>query len=137
MANRVVCLTLAAGGLLFHEIEEPDVRIACWRGSSVVDVAKLRFPNAIVEEYEFPENVVSEGDADVYINDSITHRFLELNPKLAVIKDSILSKEYVHFAVRLRDHDLRFWLNNWYHYHEAQGTIGKWCSEWWESFMAI
>ena len=137
MANRVVCLTPAAGGLSFHEIGEPEVRIACWRGSSVVDVAKSRFPDAIVEEHEFPENVVSEGGADVYINDSITHRFLELNPGLAVIEDSILSKEYVHFAVRLRDDDLRLWLNNWYRYHEAQGTIGQWCSDWWESFMAI
>ena len=137
MANRVVCLTPTSGGLSFQEITKADVRIACWRGSSVVDVARSRFPEAIVEEYESPEKAVIEGDADIYINDAITHRFLELNPELAVIEDSVLSREFVHFAVRLGDDDLRLWLNNWYRYHEAQGTIGRWCTDWWESFMAI
>ena len=137
MANRVVCLTLTSARLSFQQIAKPDVRIACWRGSSVVDVAKFRFPEAIVEEYELPEKAVIEGDADFYINDSITHRFLELNPELDIVEDSVLSREFVHFAVRLGDADLRLWLNNWYCYHDAQGTIARWCRDWWESFMAI
>ena len=34
--------------------------------------------------------------------------------------------------------DARFlnWLNNWLEYHHAQGTLGYWCDEWWESWMA-
>ena len=137
MANRVVCLTPADNRMAVEEIALRDVTIACWRGSSVVDVAKSRFPNAIVEEHEFPEKVVGEGAADVYVNDSITHRFLELNPNLVVVENSVVSQEYVHFAVRRENDDLRLWLNNWYRYHEAQGTIEEWCVDWWESFMAI
>lgn len=137
MANRVVCLAPADRARSLEEIDQPGVRIACWRGSSVIDVAQARFPRAIVEGHEKPEQRVQEGRADVYVNDSITHRFLELNPGLSVIADSVLSKEYVHFAVRLADHDLRRWLNNWHAYYQAQGTIGRWCHDWWESFMAI
>ena len=137
MANRVVCLTPANQHRTLDDINKPGVRISCWRGSSVVDVARSRFPQAEVIEHEFPEKVVAEGRADVYVNDSITRRFLELNPGLAVVRDSVISREFVRFAVRLADDDLRRWLNNWYRYHDAQGTIRRWCHDWWESFMAI
>lgn len=137
MANRVVCLTPSERPMSLDEINRSGVRIACWRGSSVIDVAKSQFPEATVIGDEKPEKLVQDGKADVYINDSITHRFLELNPGLSLIEDSVLSREYVHFAVRLVDNDLRRWLNNWYDYHHAQGTIGHWCDDWWESFMAI
>ena len=137
MANRVVCLTPVDSSLSLHEIGNSKVRIACWRGSSVVDVAKSSFPDAIVREYEAPERAVADGSADVYVNDSITHRFLQLNPGLAVVENSVLSREYVHFAVNRRHDDLRLWLDNWYRYYDAQGTISKWCVDWWESFMAV
>ena len=137
MANRVVCLRPSNRPMSLDEINRSGVHIACWRGSSVMDVAKSRFPEATVVGHERPEKLVRDGEADVYVNDSITHRFLELNPGLSVIEDSVLSREYVHFAVHLTSHDLRRWLNNWYAYHHAQGTIERWCHDWWESFMAI
>ena len=136
MANRVVCLVPTDRPRTLGEIDQQGVRIACWRGSSVVEVARASFPVASVLEFEQPESVVVAGDADVYVNDSITHRFLELNPTLSIIPDSTLSREYVHFAVRPGDRRLREWLENWYDYHHAQGTVQHWCDEWWESFMA-
>lgn len=136
MANRVVCLVPADRPRTLEEIDQRGVQIACWRGSSVVDVARAAFPAATVSEHEKPESVVSAGDADVYINDSITHRFLELNPALEIVPDSVLSREYVHFAVRQGDRRLLEWLENWYDYHHAQGTIQRWCDQWWESFIA-
>ena len=136
MANRVVCLARKDTDFELSDVMDRTVDIACWRGSSVVDVAKANFPNASVGEHESPEDEVVEGRADLYVNDSITHRFLQLHPGLRILSDSVLSREYVHFGMRRRDHELRDWVNNWYRYHEAQGTIRKWCEDWWESFMA-
>lgn len=48
----------------------------------------------------------------------------------------IFSREYAQFAVKPGDQRFLNWLNNWYQYHEGQGTISYWCEDYWESFMA-
>jgi ABC-type amino acid transport substrate-binding protein len=139
--NRVTCTVRKDSSISSRaQIDDPKVLIAYWHGSIIGEVARERFPNARYEEFAKPALAVSEGQADVCLNDSITHAFLDVYPDLALLREEgelvVLSREYVHMSIAPGDPRFLNWLNNWYRYHEAQGTIAHWCEDWWNAHMA-
>lgn len=141
MENRVTCLARRDGGPReAGRLDDPSVRIACWHGSTTVHVARTSFPRAQVVETARPEEAVRHGEADALVTDSVTHRLLELLGDLTfVLEDGrpvVLSREYVHFGLPRGDWRFFAWLVNWYDYHDAQGTLARWCVDYWERHMA-
>ena len=75
------------------------------------------------------------------LTDSVTTFFLKKHPRLKLLRApdgtlKIFSREYAQPGIRPGDQRFLNWINSWYLYHEAQGTIARWCETWWESFMA-
>ena len=94
-----------------------------------------------MKEFKFPWIEVIEGRADACLTDSVTKVFLKKNPEIKLMRDKdenliIFSREYAQHAIKPGDKRFLNWINNWYQYHDAQGTINHWCDTWWESFMA-
>jgi polar amino acid transport system substrate-binding protein len=139
-AYRVTALIPVGSDLTKARLDQEDVVITSWHGSSTTQVAQKHFPNATTKEFKKPHIEVVEGRAHACVTDSITHIFLEKNPELELMREHgklvVLSREYVHPSIKPDDPKFLNWLNNWLEYHEAQGTRRYWCEEWWESFMA-
>jgi ABC-type amino acid transport substrate-binding protein len=124
-----------------EDFNREGVRIASWHGSSTTQVAEKHFPHASVYESPEPRVEVEEGRADAVCTDSVTKIFLDRHPKLQLLRDEqgqliVLSREYVHPSIRPGDARFLNWIDNWLEYQHAQGTLGYWCDDWWESFMA-
>jgi ABC-type amino acid transport substrate-binding protein len=144
MENRVTCLARrAAADRDRGAFDAPGVTIACWYGSTTVQVAREHFPRAQVREAADPQGMVLAGEADAYVTDSVTFRLLELFPDLDFVRDGgdggdpiVLSREHVHFGLPRGDRTFMTWLVNWYDYHDAQGTVARWCVDYWEASMA-
>jgi len=141
MQNRVNCLVRQGAGLTREMFDREGMRIAVWHGSSVGDVARSYFPQAEVIESSEPTALLLKGEADAYAIDSVTHRLLEILGDFEFLRDGggapvVLSTEHVHFGARPGDARLMTWFANWYDYHDAQGTIRRWCHDYWEASMA-
>ncbi len=140
MQNRVNCLVRKGAGRTLEMFDQGGMRIAVWHGSTVGDVARRFFPNADVVESSEPTALLLNGEADAYAIDSVTHRLLEILGDFEFLRDGerpvVLSTEHVHFGARPGDPRLLSWFVNWYDYHDAQGTIRRWCHDYWEASMA-
>ncbi len=124
-----------------EELNQVGKIISVWYGSSIKDIIKKEFPLATMKEFKFPWIEVIEGRADACLTDSVTKVFLKKNPEIKLMRDKdenliIFSREYAQHAIKPGDKRFLNWINNWYQYHDAQGTINYWCDTWWESFMA-
>jgi polar amino acid transport system substrate-binding protein len=124
-----------------EELNRPDKTIVVWHGSALREIIRREFPHAQMKEFQNPSREVEEGRADACITDSVTKIFIERHPGLKFLRDGggklvIFSRSYAHLAIKPGDQRFLNWLNNWYQYHEAQGTIQRWCVDYWESFMA-
>lgn len=122
-------------------LNQPGKVIVVWHGSSIREIIKREFPLARMKEFKEPQLEVAAGRADAWITDAVTKIFMEKHPTLKFLRDKegkliIFSREYAQPAIRPGDQRFLNWLNNWYQFHEAQGTIKYWCDTWWESFMA-
>lgn len=139
---RVSCLVRRDGDVqAAADLERDGITIATWHGSSIADMIGRRYPQAKVLEAQRPHVEVAEGRADACLNDSVTHRFLELNPELDLLRREdgqvvVFSREHNKVAIRPGDQRFLNWLNSWYDYRDAQGDVAYWSQEWWESFMA-
>lgn len=106
-------------------------RVAAATGSSVADVARLRFPDCVVEEVDDPAAAVESGRAVASVQDAITATWLERHPALRPLREAgrilVISREYGHPAIRPGDARFLNWLNNWLEYHRAQGSIERLC----------
>ena len=94
-----------------------------------------------MKELKKPSEEVEQGRADACLTDSVTKIFMAKHPGVKFLRDKdgklvIFSREVVHPSIRPGDPRFLNWLNNWLEYHHAQGTLGYWCDEWWESWMA-
>lgn len=123
------------------ELNQPDKVIAVWHGSSIREIIRREFPQAMMKEYQKPSVEVDEGRADACLTDSVTNIFVEKHPGLKFLRDNggelvIFSREYAQLGIKPGDQRFLNWLDNWHQYHEAQGTIESWCVDYWESFMA-
>jgi polar amino acid transport system substrate-binding protein len=142
MAYRVTALIPADSTVTDkEELNREGKVISVWHGSSIREVIKREFPLATMKESRHSSLEVEEGKADACLTDSVTKIFLEKHPGLKFLRDReeklvIFSREYAQIAIKPGDQRFLNWINNWYQYHEAQGTIGYWCDTWWESFMA-
>ena len=106
-----------------------------------LQIIKKEFPLATIKEFKFPWIEVQEGRADACLTDSVTKVFLQKHPGLKLMRDKegkliIFSREYAQPGIKPGEQRFLSWINNWYQYYEAQGTINYWCNTWWESFMA-
>jgi polar amino acid transport system substrate-binding protein len=141
MPVRTVCLRPRSSGSSKLEDLLPSVgTVAVWHGSSVRLVAEQVFPKARVAEYGDPYAATLAGEADVALGDSVTVRFMERHPDLELVRNEagrvvVLAQEYNHVGVRPGQERTLRWLNSWYDYHHAQGTIPYWFETWWNSFM--
>ena len=141
MENRVTALVPSGAGLTLTDIQRRHPTLVCWHGSSIVDVARERFPEAEVIESNDPPAAIRSGKASVFVTDAVTYRLLEILEGFDLVCDddgspAILSREYVHFAMAPRDLRFMMWMINWYDFHSAQGTISAWCQDYWEAAMA-
>jgi len=142
MAYRVTALIPADSSVTDkEELNQEGKVISVWHGSSIREIIRREFPRATMKEFKKPSLEVEEGRADACLTDSVTKIFVEKHPGLKFLRDEegklvIFSWEYAQIGIKPGDQRFLNWINNWYHYHEAQGTIGYWCDTWWESFMA-
>ena len=142
MQIRVTCqVPTDRAGDGIASLQQDGVRIAVWHGSSNRDVAERFFPAAIVVDASDPTRLLLDGSVDAIVGDAVTRRYLELNPRVALLREAdgtlvILSR--AHNKVSIRPGDPRFlnWLNSWYDSRDAEGDIEALCVTWWESFMA-
>ncbi len=116
------------------------LRIGVWHGSSNRDVALRVFPDCEIHEASNPTELLLSGTVDSIVGDAVTARYLELNPKLALLREPdgklvILSREYNKVSIRPGDARFLNWLNTWYDYRAGQGAIRELCEVWWEGFM--
>jgi ABC-type amino acid transport substrate-binding protein len=123
------------------ELNRPGKVIAVWHGSSIREIIRREFPRATMKEFQRPAREVEEGRADACLTDSVTRIFVEKHPGLRFLRDAegklvIFSREYAQLGIKPGYQRFLNWLENWYQYHEAQGTIKQWCVDYWESFMA-
>jgi ABC-type amino acid transport substrate-binding protein len=141
-AYRVTALIRADGAVSEKDdLNQPGRRISVWHGSSIREIIRKEFPRAEMKEFSSPSREVEEGRADACLTDSVTKIFMERHPGLKFLRDRegklvIFSREIVHPGIKPGDPRFLNWINNWLEYHWAQGTLGYWCEEWWESFMA-
>ena len=124
-----------------EDLNQEGKIISVWYGSSIKDIIKKEFPLATIKEFKFPWIEVQEGRADACLTDSVTKVFLQKHPGLKLMRDKegkliIFSREYAQPGIKPGEQRFLSWINNWYQYYEAQGTINYWCNTWWESFMA-
>ena len=124
-----------------RELNQKGKVITVWHGSSIRDIILKEFPKATMRELKKPSEEVEQGRADACLTDSVTKIFMEKHPGLKFLRDEegklvIFSREVVHPSIKPGDARFLNWLNNWLEYHHAQGTLGYWCDEWWESWMA-
>jgi ABC-type amino acid transport substrate-binding protein len=124
-----------------EELNHPGKVIAVWHGSSIREIIRREFPKATMKEFSRPALEVEQGRADACLTDSVTKIFIERHPRLKFLRDEdgklvIFSREYAQLGIKPGDQRFLNWLDNWYQYHEAQGTIRYWCETYWESFMA-
>jgi ABC-type amino acid transport substrate-binding protein len=142
MAYRVTALIPADSTITDkEELNKEGKVISVWHGSSIREIIHREFPAATMKEFKSPSVEVQEGRADACLTDSVTKIFLDKHPGLKFLRDRegrlvIFSREYAQIAIKPGDQRFLNWINNWYQYHEAQGTIAYWCDTWWESFMA-
>jgi polar amino acid transport system substrate-binding protein len=142
MAYRVTALIPADSTIADKaELNRKEKVISVWHGSSIREIIQREFPLATMKEFKSPSAEVAEGRADACLTDSVTKIFLEKHPGLKFLRDKegklvIFSHEYAQIAIKPGDQRFLNWINNWYQYNEAQGTISYWCDTWWESFMA-
>ena len=142
MAYRVTALIPADSTITDPKaLNEKGKVIAVWHGSSIREIIKREFPLATMKEFQNPSREVDKGRADACLTDSITKIFVEKHPGLKLLRDDVgklvvFSHEYAQIAIKPGDQRFLNWINNWYQYHQAQGTITDWCETWWESFMA-
>ena len=142
MEYRVTALVPVASAYTSKgELNQPDKVIAVWHGSSIREIIQREFPRAAMKEFQKPSKEVDEGRADACLTDSVTNIFVEKHPGLRFLRDPegklvVFSREYAQLGIKPGDQRFLNWLNNWHQYHEAQGTIGYWCVDYWESFMA-
>jgi polar amino acid transport system substrate-binding protein len=131
--HEVIVLVGEHGPSSLHELRaREDARVVAARGSSVADVARLRFPEATVDEVDDPAAELEAGDADASVQDAITRIWLERHPSLRPLREEdgrilVVSREFGHPAIRQGDPRLLNWLENWLEYHRAQGTIERLC----------
>ena len=128
----------ASAGL--DSLRREGLRIGVWHGSSNRDVAESAFPNAEIHEASDPTGLLLAGSVDTIVGDSVTKRYLELNPELALLREPdgdlvVLSREYNKVSIRPGDPRFLNWLNTWYDYRDGRGEIKELCVDWWESFM--
>lgn len=139
---RVSCLVRKDGDVKAPEdLHRDGITIATWHGSSIAEMIRRRFPHAKLLEAQKAHEEVATGDADAALNDSVTHRFLEINSELDLLRRDdgqvqIFSREYNKIAVKPGDQRFLNWLNSWYDYRHAQGDVTYWAQEWWEAYMA-
>ena len=142
MQIRVTCQVPAdRAGAGIESLQQDGVRIAVWHGSSNRDVAERFFPAATVVDASDPTRLLLDGSVDAIVGDAVTRRYLELNPELALLRETdgtliILSRGYNKVSIRPGDARLLNWLNSWYDSRDAEGDIEALCVTWWESFMA-
>jgi polar amino acid transport system substrate-binding protein len=142
MLYRVTALIRAKSSVADKEaLNQAGKIISVWHGSSIREIIKKEFPLATVKEFKYPWIEVEEGRADACLTDSVTTIFLQKHPGLKFVRDRegklmIFSREHAQPGIKPGDQRFLNWINNWYQYHEAQGTIAHWCHIWWESFMA-
>jgi ABC-type amino acid transport substrate-binding protein len=110
------------------------------RGSSVADIAKRHFPDVAVVESDDPLVDLEAGRVDGVVDSAITKSLLAHHPLLDVVRDQdgkarVLAMEYGHPAIRQGDPRLLNWIDNWLVYHQAAGTIDRWCGSYWTRWM--
>jgi polar amino acid transport system substrate-binding protein len=125
----------------WEELDREESNLAVARGSSILAVARRRFPRAEIRELDHPASGLLGGEVDAAVVDAVTRRFLERNPGVRLLRDAlgravVLAEEWGHPAVRPNDPRFLNWLKNWLLYHQAQGTLAAWCGKYWLSFMA-
>ena len=142
MVYRVTALIPADSAITAKEaLNQAGKVISVWHGSSIREIIRREFPLATMQEFKYPWVEVEEGRADACLTDSVTTIFTQKHPGLKFLRDkegklTIFSREYAQPGIKPGDRRFLNWINNWYQYHEAQGTISYWCDTWWESFMA-
>jgi polar amino acid transport system substrate-binding protein len=142
LPSRVVAMVRQGSAVeRWEELDREESKLAVARGSSILAVARRRFARAQIHELEQPAGGVLSGQVDAAVVDAVTRRFLEKHPGLRLLRDregriAVLAEEWGHPAVRPSDPRFLNWLENWLHYHEAQGTLETWCRTYWLSFMA-
>ena len=124
-----------------EELNKEGRVISVWHGSSIREIIHREFPLATMKEFKYPSVEVEEGRADACLTDAVTKIFMDKHPRLKFLRDKesklvIFSQEYAQISIKPGDQRFLNWLNNWYQYHEAQGTIAYWCDTWFDSFMA-
>ncbi len=139
---RITCLVRRDGPVQsVEDLQRPGVRFACWPGSSIETMIRRRFPVAQLIGSPDPSVDLVDGRADAILIDSVTKRFMELNPGLEFLRGDdgralVLSREHNKIAIRANDPRFLNWLNSWYDYRDAQGDVRKWSVDWWEPQMA-
>ena len=139
---RVSCLVPRDGQVTaVEDLSRQGITIATWHGSSIAEMIRRRYPDAQILEAEKPFVEVAQGRAEAALNDSVTHRLLELYPDLDLLRREdgstlVLSREHNKIAINPGDQRFLNWLNSWYDYRHAQGDVAYWVDEWWESHMA-
>jgi polar amino acid transport system substrate-binding protein len=139
---RITCLVRRDGPVQdLEDLRRPGVTFACWPGSSIETMIRRRFPDARLIGSPDPAVDLIAERADAILIDSVTRRFMELNPGLTLLRDAdgrahVLSREHNKIAIRAGDPRFLNWLNSWYDYRDAQGDVRKWAVDWWEPLMA-
>jgi len=139
---RITCLVRRDGPVQgIDDLSRPGVTFACWPGSSIETMIRRRFPEARLIGSPDPSVDLIEERADAILIDSVTKRFMELNPGLQLLRAAdgsalVLSREHNKIAIRAGDPRFLNWLNSWYDYRDAQGDVRRWAVDWWEPLMA-
>jgi polar amino acid transport system substrate-binding protein len=115
-----------------RDVHRPGTPIAAPTGTSVADVARRRFPEAAIVESGDPTRDLEEGRVAAAVQDAVTRVFLDQHSGVRPLREAdgrllVISREYGHPAVRPDDPRFLNWLNNWIHYHRAQGDLERLC----------
>ena len=141
MAFEVICLVEKDSPYqTVEDVNQEDVKIACWTGSSCIEVAENSFPKATIVECANTMQPVQDGTVQACVTDAITKIAMEKHPTLRPLRNRdgslmILAREFGKPAIRPLDPRFLNWLNNWIDYMWELGPLKELCVDWWNGLM--